>query len=138
MYRFSERSKLHLATCHPDIRNVFNNVIKFRDCAIIEGHRQEERQEEMFRTGMSQLHFPDSRHNGQPSLAVDVVPYFADRDPHIDWNDREAFILFAGVVLGVAGGKGIKMICGCDWNNNGILSDNRFQDMGHFELISNE
>ena len=135
MYAFSKQSQLYLATCHADLRNVFNTVIKFRDCTIIEGHRSEARQNEMHRTGRSQLRWPKSNHNKDLSFAVDAAPYFADRDPHIDWNDREAFILFAGAVLGVAGSKGIKMRCGCDWNNNGILSDNIFNDMVHFELI---
>ena len=135
MYAFSKQSRLYLATCHADIRNVFNTVIKFRDCTIIEGHRPEERQDEMYRTGMSQLSWPQSKHNNQPSLAVDVAPYFAGHDPAIDWNDREKFVYFAGFVLGVASRMNIKLRFGGDWNMDNNLRDNRFQDLGHFGIV---
>ena len=44
MPSFSGRSKEKLASCHPDLQKVFNEVIKHIDCTIIEGHRGEERQ----------------------------------------------------------------------------------------------
>lgn len=132
MYTYSERSKLHLATCHPDIRNVFNTVIKFRDCTIIEGHRPEARQNEMHRTGRSELKWPTGNHNTKPSNAVDVAPYFAGHDPVIDWNDRGKFTLFAGVVLGVAGRMGIKLRWGGDWSMSGVPDG---WDFPHFEIL---
>lgn len=135
MYQYSERSKLYLATCHPDIRNVFNTVIKHRDCTIIEGHRPQEKQEEMYQIGRSQLHWPLSKHNKQPSLAVDVAPYFGDHSPHIDWSDRLGFTLFAGFVLGVAGRMGIKLRWGGDWEMSNKPSENRFDDLTHFERM---
>ena len=132
MYQFSERSKLYLATCHADLRNVFYTVIKFRDCTIIEGHRSEEKQNEAFRTGRSELRWPKSNHNKDLSCAVDVAPYFADHNPHIDWDDKPPFILFAGTVLGVAGRMGIKLRWGGDWKMTNRPSSG---DLVHFELL---
>lgn len=135
MYQYSEKSKLYLATCHADIRNVFNTVIKHRDCTIIEGHRPEERQNKMKKAKRSQLKWPNSKHNKEPSLAVDVAPYFQSGDVHIFWDDRLTFTLFAGLVLGIAHTKGIKLRWGGDWQNMGVVSKNKFNDLVHFELM---
>ena len=135
MYQYSGKSKLYLASCHPDIRNVFNTVIKSRDCTIIEGHRPEEKQNEMKVTGRSQLEWPLSNHNKEPSLAVDAAPYFGDRNPHIDWNDRLGFTLFAGFVLGVGARMGVKLRWGGDWKMSHKPNENKFNDLVHFELM---
>ena len=39
MPKFSDKSAARLATCHPDIQAVLNEVIKYRDCTILEGVR---------------------------------------------------------------------------------------------------
>ncbi len=39
MPEFSNTSKARLATCHPDIQEVMNEVIKYFDCTILEGYR---------------------------------------------------------------------------------------------------
>ena len=45
------------------------------DITILEGHRGERRQNQMVLEGKSQLPWPKSRHNEDPSWAVDVAPY---------------------------------------------------------------
>lgn len=99
-YSYSPRSTERLETCAPRLQEIFNRVIESVDCTIIEGHRDDERQNEMFRTGKSQLQWPDGKHNSEPSLAVDAAPY------PIDWQDRERATLFAGFVIGIAKGLG--------------------------------
>ena len=94
------------------------------------GHRNQEDQEEMYEQGRSQLRYPKSKHNSLPSKAVDVAPY------PIDWNDRERFTLFAGFVLGTAETMGVKLRWGGDWNRNWETADNSFDDLVHFELVS--
>ena len=77
-----------------------------------------------------------------PSNAVDVVPY------PVDWNDRERFFYFAGLVLAMAdmlydvGQMKHKVRWGGNWRgfNNGVIdfSKNTFDDLPHFELIPDE
>ena len=130
MPRFGRRSKERLATCDEKLQKVFNEVIKHVDCSVLEGHRSEERQEKLFKEGKTKVHYPNGRHNASPSRAVDVVPY------PIDWNDRERFHLFAGMVIGLARGMGISLRWGGDWNMNFEVDDNQFDDFPHFELLN--
>ena len=128
MPRFGKKSRKNLSTCHEDLQKVFNEVIKHVDCSVLEGHRDERRQEKLFSEGKTKVHYPMGRHNSKPSRAVDVVPY------PVDWNDRERFHLFSGFVLGLARGMGITLRWGGDWNMNFEVDDNKFDDFPHFEL----
>jgi peptidoglycan L-alanyl-D-glutamate endopeptidase CwlK len=132
MNTYSAASLAHLETCHPDLRALFEEVIKHRDCTIIEGHRSDERQEELWRTGASKLGPGQSKHNRSPSGAVDAGPYFPGEG--IPWNDRERWLTWGGFVLGVAAVLGIKIRAGSDWDGDWLHSDQSFHDMPHFEL----
>ena len=114
MYKYSNVSKQRLASCHPDLQLVFNEVIRHRDCSILCGHRGEHEQNAAFAGGFSGLRYPQSKHNKLPSLAVDVMPYFQVR-PHIRWDDNIATTHFAGFVLGVASQMGISLEWGGNW-----------------------
>ena len=128
MPKFGKKSKENLSTCHEDLQKVFNEVIKHVDCSVLEGHRDEKRQEKLFSEGKTKVHYPMGRHNTKPSRAVDVVPY------PVDWKARERFHLFSGFVLGLARGMGITLRWGGDWNINFKVNDNKFDDFPHFEL----
>ena len=128
MAKFGKASKQRLSTCHEDLQKVFNEVIKYVDCSILEGHRGAERQDRLFEEGKTKVKYPKGRHNASPSRAVDVAPY------PIDWDDRERFHLFAGFVIGIARGMGITLRWGGDWNMNFEVDDNKFDDFPHFEL----
>lgn len=129
MPSFSQQSKDKLSTCDEKLQRVFNAAIESFDCTVLEGHRGEDKQNEMHRTGKSQLKFPDGKHNSNPSKAVDVAPY------PIDWNDREFFTYFAGYVKGIADRMNIKIRWGGDWDGDWQVRDNNFDDLPHFELI---
>jgi len=128
MPKFGTRSKSALHSCDKRLVEVFNEVIKTVDCSVLEGHRNKTKQNKFYDEGKSKVKYPFGRHNKQPSLACDVVPY------PIDWNDRERFHLFAGFVLGVASQMGIILRWGGDWNQNWFVDDNKFDDFPHFEL----
>tara|TARA_R110002167_G_scaffold148194_4_gene341098 strand:+ start:521 stop:910 length:390 start_codon:yes stop_codon:yes gene_type:complete len=128
MPKFGKKSKENLSTCHEDLQKVFNEVIKHVDCSVLEGHRDEKRQEKLFSEGKTKVHYPMGRHNTKPSRAVDVVPY------PVDWKARERFHLFSGYVIGMARGMGISLRWGGDWNMNFNVNDNKFDDFPHFEL----
>ena len=142
MPNFSARSRANLDSCDERLQRVFDRVIQIADCTIIEGHRNEERQNEMLRTGKSQLGWPDGNHNKDPSLAADVAAY------PIDWKDRERATLFAGLVVGVASelarsdaaAAGVanatwRLRWGGDWDSDWQVKDNNFDDLVHFEIV---
>ena len=128
MPRFGRKSKERLATCDERLQEVFNEVIQFVDCSVLEGHRSQERQDKLYDEGKTKVKFPRGRHNSNPSRAVDVTPY------PVDWEDRERQTLFAGFVLGIARAKGIKLRWGGDWDMDFKVMDNRFDDFPHFEV----
>ena len=133
MPKFGDRSKRNLAETHFDLQRLFNEVIKYYDCSIIEGHRPEDEQNDAYDNGLSKLKWPDSKHNKQPSLAVDAVPWFKN-EPHIRWEDKSKFYEFAGFVQGIAKMLGINIRWGGNWDMDDELKDQHFYDLPHFEL----
>ncbi len=136
MPQFSQISKFRLQTCHEDLQTLFNEVIKYFDCTILEGYRTKELQNKAFAQGKSKLQYPKSKHNHNPSLAADVAPY-----PMPQWKNINDFIYFGGKVLGIAEilyaqQKMKHKICyGGDWGKDGLISNDRFGDYVHFQLI---
>ena len=53
----------------------------------------------------------------------------------IHWADRERATYFAGFVMGVASENQIRIRWGGDWKGDFNLKDNRFSDLGHFEIV---
>ena len=128
MPRYSKKSKERLKSCDKRLQDVFNEVIKHVDCSILECHRSKERQNKLYDEGRTKVKYPNGRHNSSPSKAVDVTPY------PVDWEDRERQTLFAGFVIGIARGMGIRLRWGGDWDMDFQVMDNRFDDFPHFEV----
>ncbi len=128
MPKFSVTSGGKLATCDQRLRQLFNRVVRDFDCTIIEGHRNEERQNRMVDEGKSQIRWPNGNHNTKPSRAVDVAPF------PINWGDRERMSYFAGYVMATARAMGVNLRWGGDWNQDTEVKDNKFDDLVHFEL----
>ena len=128
MPSFGTRSRMQLNSCHSDLQKLFEEVIKHYDCTILEGHRTEDRQNELYSQGKSKVQFPNSKHNSFPSLAVDAVPY------PIDWDDTRRFYMFVGIVRGIASQLGINIRCGADWDGDLEVKDQNFHDLPHFEI----
>lgn len=129
MPTFSDISLNNLGQAAVPLGDVFNKVIERFDCRVICGYRGKEAQEIAFESGASTKHFPNSKHNTQPSLAVDVVPW------PLNWKDIERFKQMGYYILGVAEGMGIKLRWGADWNMNLKISDETFLDWPHYELV---
>lgn len=127
MPEFGRKSKEQLSTCHPDLQKIFNEVIKYYDCTVIEGHRSDEDQLIAFNSGKSKIK-SGGKHNQNPSLAVDVAPW------PVDWKDKNRFYHFAGFVQGIAKMLNIKVRWGGDWDSDNDLKDQSFYDLPHFEL----
>lgn len=127
-YRYSGRSRARLDDCHPSLQVLFDEVIKHIDCIILVGHRGMVDQNNAYHGGLSQLKYPQSKHNSVPAMAVDVAPY------PLDWKDTKGFYYFAGIVKGIASQLDINIRWGGDWDSDNDLNDQTFMDLIHFEL----
>ena len=127
-YRWSAKSAKFLASAHVELRGLFDEVLTVCDVRIIAGHRGRTLQNQYFQQGKTQVEWPDSYHNKQPSLAIDACRY------PVIWNDRERQTLFAGLVLGIAHRRGLAVTWGGDWNRDWNVRDNKFDDLVHFQL----
>lgn len=134
MPTFGKSSQEKLATCHPDLQRLFNEVIKYFDCTVTCGFRNQKDQDAAYAAGKSEKKWPYGKHNSTPSMAVDVAPYNAPSNP-IDWSDASRFYYFAGWVMGIAKMMGIKIRYGGDFNMNTQVKDEKFKDLPHFELL---
>ena len=137
MPRFSHESFSKLATCHMDLQVLFYEVIKYFDCTILQGHRNQVDQEAAFAAGKTKLHYPYGNHNKIPSMAVDVAPY------PLNFNDTRLLCWFGGYVLGIAqklkdeGKMSYSVRWGGSWEGLGKLDDGeQLNDLDHFELIA--
>ena len=129
MPSFGKTSKDRLATVDHRLRLVCEEVIKHYDFSILCGHRTEQEQNKAFAEAKSKLHWPKSKHNQLPSLAVDIAPY------PIDWNDLKRFFYLAGLIKATASSMGFKLRWGGDWDGDGDFKDQNFNDYPHFEII---
>lgn len=120
MPAYSQSSNERLETCHPDLQLLFRDVIQTRDCSILVGHRCEMDQDIACASGKSDAPWPTSKHNSQPSRAVDAAPY------PVDWEDIAGFKAFAAFVKLRAQVLGIAIKWGGDFRT--------LKDYDHFEL----
>jgi hypothetical protein len=130
MPNLSAKSKEKLATVHPDLQKVLLAAIEFTDFTILEGHRTPERQRRLFAANKTKIDgvTKKGKHNFFPSLAVDIAPY------PIDFNDAQRYHVLASIILRVAKSLDVEIRWGGDWDRDGILTDQKFIDIGHFEL----
>lgn len=134
------KSALLLSQCHPDLKTLFIEVNENIQCTILPSTiRTHEQQVEFVRQGLSQT--MNSKHLTQAdgfSHAVDVAP-----DPvnfeRANFNLDLAY--FAGYVMATAerlkkeGKIKSDIRYGGDWNVNNRISDERFKDLDHFEIV---
>jgi|TARA_Y100000310_G_C20600428_1_gene772722 hypothetical protein len=125
MPRFGSRSRRRLKGVDTKLVNVLNETIKLMDITVIEGVRSKKRQAELLKKGATKVKY--SKH--MEGKAVDVAPY------PIQWDDRERFHYMGGIVRGVASQMGIKVRWGGDWDSDGEIKDNNFDDLVHIELV---
>lgn len=136
VYRYSKTSLRKLETCDKRLQRLFLEVSKHADVTIVCGYRSNEDQAEAFYKKKSKVKPGDSKHNKNPSLAVDAVPAHV---PKL-WAKGEdgsklEFIAFAALVLSTAARLGIKVRWGGDWDMDGDYDDQTFNDYAHWELI---
>ena len=124
MYKFGKRSRKRLEGVDAKLVNVLNELIKIMDVTVIEGLRSAERQKELLAKGATKVKY--SKH--MEGKAVDIAPY------PIDWEDRERFHYMGGMVRGIAKALNLKVRWGGDWDSDGDINDNKFDDLVHVEI----
>lgn len=129
MPKFGTESRKRLDTCHRDLQEICELVIPNYDFTVLEGFRTNARQDDLFRQGKSKLRGGESKHNSNPSIAVDIAPY------PIDWNNTKRFFLLSGFMFQAAAQLGIKLRWGGDWSGDWIHTDQSFHDLPHFEIV---
>jgi peptidoglycan L-alanyl-D-glutamate endopeptidase CwlK len=136
MPKLGAASLTQLDTCDKRLQAVINKTIEYFDFTVLEGHRGEEAQNRAYAKGLSQVRWPQGKHNSLPSKALDLAPY------PIDWSSREAatqrFVYLAGWVMAIAATIGIKLRWGGDWDGDRDTRDEHFRDLGHFEILESE
>lgn len=139
--KFSTTSKDRLSTCHDDIQKIMGIAISISniDFGIAEGHRSIEKQKEYFDAGKSKIDgvTRKGKHNYTPSMAVDIYPYINGK---AEW-DNEHLSYLAGIIHAVSemlyldGKISHRIRWGGNFNMNGIILEQSFDDTPHFELI---
>ena len=151
MPQFGAKSLAQLATCHPDLQKILRAAIPHVDFTVLEGKRSEEQQRRNVEKKVSKT--MESKHvyplDG-PSRAVDVAPY------PLDWpdftqlkaiakadvfaaiykeiKDMCRFYRLIGYLEAVAQQQGVAIRVGIDWDGDGDIHDQTFDDAPHIEL----
>lgn len=123
-YAFSKQSLERLAGVDKRLQDLCFKVIQIRDCTIAYGVRTEAEQRHMVAIGASET--MDSRH--LTGHAVDIYPY------PINWKHVNDFMVFAGLMIATAHWMDIPLRWGGDWDCDWDLYDQKFEDLGHFEI----
>ena len=125
MPRFGKKSRERLKGVDIKLQHILSRLIKIMDVTVIEGVRSQERQDELVAQGASKTKY--SKHI--EGKAVDLAPY------PINWKDRERFHYRGGMVRGIGKQLNVNIRWGGDWDSDGEIADNSFDDLVHVELL---
>ena len=95
------------------------------------GLRTAEEQNQLFKDGYSEKDGYEKFSKHQFGEAIDLNVFVGSKV--ID--NKEMLCVVAGVMFSCASELNLKIRWGGDWNMNGDLRDNKFNDLFHFELV---
>lgn len=103
MWKIGEASRKRLDTCDPRLVRLVEHVYRKApfDLTVLCGHRGEEEQNEAFKNGASKLRWPNSKHNAEPSRAVDLAPYPVDYEDSVAEKELRAVVIACAKELGI-------------------------------------
>ncbi len=130
-FRFGRNSRRQLSTADGRLQDIAHIVLKIKDHAVIKGHRNQREQHTAFIEGHSELDWPNGKHNKLPSIAIDVQTYPL---PQNEQELREEQLYLLGLYAGVGYMKDIPIRIGGDWDRDGEITDNSFDDFFHVEI----
>ena len=136
MATFGKTSNRRLDTAHNIFQVLMRRVVARRDCSCTEGFRDEVKQNFYFKKKTSKVKWPNSKHNSEPSMAVDITPY-----PEM-WDSKSAFFELRDIILEEweimqqqSVTEGFELRWGGDWDSDGDFDDQTFMDYPHWELV---
>ena len=144
MHKFSNTSKSRLSTCEMDLQDLCTEALQIMNITVLEGHRLSERQQKLFRDGLSKVRW--SKHNESPSEAVDIAPWPIPKDwgspgpDHLytsaEMKERAKFYYLGGIMKALAYVRGIVLRWGGNWDGDYEVDfgDQSFDDLVHFEV----
>jgi peptidoglycan L-alanyl-D-glutamate endopeptidase CwlK len=134
MRRWSYGSKEAYDTLDPRLQTLVTRVRdEVTDITLICGLRGYRDQDRLYRNGRSTLEWPFSQHNKSPSLAVDLQPYPRPKETAKLWG---ALGYIAGRAHSIAAEEGFSIRWGGDWDRDGDLTNQTFDDLFHLEIIT--
>jgi peptidoglycan L-alanyl-D-glutamate endopeptidase CwlK len=132
--KWSEKSKKCYDELDPRLQDVCDYILQnVADISLITGHRNQHDQNQKFysRPQLTKVRWPNSKHNSLPSMAVDFQPYpYPAREEKL-WASL-AYV--AGSAKEYAKSKGFELRWGGDWDGDGDLTDQTFDDLFHIEI----
>jgi hypothetical protein len=117
---------------HPILQHYLDRALQeVANISLICGHRGQKEQNEKFENKKSKVRWPHGKHNSLPSVAVDLQPY------PMPTNDLKLFMALghiAGRIIQMAATDGITIRWGGDWDRDGDVLDQDFDDLFHLEI----
>ncbi len=138
MNLFGTASRANLSTANSTLQGIAAEVLLIKDHSIIKGHRNQIDQDYAHQKGNSKLKWPHGKHNGLPSNAIDVRTFPVPVGNHNQTAEqmlREDQLYLLGLYVGVAFALGTTLRTGADWDRDGEIADNGFDDFFHVETI---
>ena len=129
-FSFSDKSKQVRATLDPRLQVMVDELLAYMDVSLVWGHRTEAQQNALW-PEHTRVRWPNSKHNPMPSLAVDIQPY---PYPQTENDLRAGLGYMAGLCWLIAERNNFSLKWGGDWNRNGDVTDNGFDDLFHLEI----
>ena len=121
-----------LSTLDPRLQRLMTRIRdEVADVSLLYGFRGKEEQDLFYATGRSKLPWPTSKHNSTPSLAVDFVTSPVNLKSA---KLREELAYVAGAAIAIAREEGYTLRWGGDWDRDGDLEDQKFDDLFHLEI----
>ena len=145
MSKFGAASKKQLVSADPKLEQIAYAVLAIKDHSILKAHRNEIEQNAAYTATpqRTKLKRPHGKHNGKPSQALDVQTYplpYANGATHTYAEYKQALreeqLYLLGLYVGVAAQMGVTLRSGSDWDRDGEIADNGFDDFFHVEIVN--
>lgn len=132
MRTWSARSKAVYEQLDGRLQRVLDRVLQeVADISLTTGFRNQADQDRAFAAGNSKVEWPNGKHNRSPSVAVDFQPY---PYPKSELKLRAALGYIAGRMMEIGKQEGVTLRWGGDWDGNGDVTDQTFDDLFHMEI----
>jgi peptidoglycan L-alanyl-D-glutamate endopeptidase CwlK len=133
-FKLSERSLERARDVNPKLINLILLAIRRTPIdfgvAWMGGKRTAEEQNQLFKEHYSQCDGYEKLSKHQSGDAIDLNIFVGSKLV----ENKEMLCVVAGVMFSCANEMNINLIWGLDWNSNGDIRDNKFNDMYHFEI----